>query len=127
VIGDNVTIGSDADLKRPIIWNGAIVGDEAHLRACTIARGARVDRRATFWKGRWSGPLTTVGEEAQISPGVRVWPSKQIESGATLNINLIWGNTAQRNCLASAGCPGWPTSTLPLSLLSSWEPPMVLP
>ena len=28
VIGDNVTIGADADIKRPIIWNGAIVGDE---------------------------------------------------------------------------------------------------
>ena len=105
-IGDNVTIGSDADLKRPIIWNGAIIGDEAHLRACVIARGTRVDRRAHVLEGAVVGSLSTVGEEAQISPGVRVWPSKKIESGATLNINLIWGNTAQRNLFGQRGVTG---------------------
>ena len=106
VIGDNVTIGSDADLKRPIIWNGAIIGEEAQLRACTISRGARVDRRAHVLEGAVVGSLSTVGEEAQITPGVRVWPSKQIESGATLNINLIWGNTAQRNLFGQRGVMG---------------------
>ena len=106
VVGDNVTIGTDADLKRPIIWNGAIIGDEVHLRACTIGRGARVDRRSHILEAAVVGPLTTVGEEAQISPGVRVWPSKKIESSATLNINLIWGNTAQRNLFGQRGVTG---------------------
>ena len=106
VIGDNVTIGNDADLKRPIIWNGAIIGDEAHLRACVISRGTRVDRRAHVLEGAVIGALSTVGEEAQISPKVRVWPNKKIESGATLNINLIWGNTAQRNLFGQRGVSG---------------------
>ncbi|MCX7594369.1 MAG: mannose-1-phosphate guanylyltransferase, partial [Fischerella sp.] len=52
------------------------------------------------------GSLSTVGEEAQISPGVRVWPSKKIESGAILNINLIWGNIAQRNLFGQRGVQG---------------------
>ncbi|NJM64935.1 MAG: NTP transferase domain-containing protein [Acaryochloris sp. RU_4_1] len=106
VIGDNVTIGSDADLKRPIIWNGALVGEESHLRACAIARGARVDRRAHVLEGAVVGALSTVGEEAQVSPGVRVWPSKNIEPGATLNINLIWGSTAPRNLFGQRGVAG---------------------
>ncbi len=106
VIGDNVTIGADADLKRPIIWNGATVGDEAHLRACTISRGTRMDRRSQALEGSVVGTLSIVGEEAQIAPGVRVWPSKRIESGAVLNINLIWGNTAQRNLFGQRGVSG---------------------
>ncbi|OKH55260.1 mannose-1-phosphate guanylyltransferase [Calothrix sp. HK-06] len=106
VIGDNVTIGADANLKRPIVWNGAILGDEAHLSACVIARGTRVDRRAHVLEGAVVGSLSTVGEEAQISPFIRVWPSKKIESGATLNINLIWGNTAQRNLFGQRGVQG---------------------
>ena len=106
VIGDNVTIGADANLKRPIIWNGATVGDEAHLRACTISRGTRMDRRAQALEGSVVGTLSIVGEEAQIAPGVRVWPSKRIESGAILNINLIWGNTAQRNLFGQRGVSG---------------------
>ncbi|MEL6354358.1 MAG: mannose-1-phosphate guanyltransferase [Cyanobacteria bacterium J06627_28] len=106
VVGDNVTIGSDADLKRPIIWNGAVIGEDTHLRACVIARGTRADRRAHVLEGAVVGALSTIGEEAQISPGVRVWPSKIIESGATLNINLIWGNTAQRNLFGQRGVMG---------------------
>ena len=88
VIGDNVTISSDATLKRPIIWNGATIGEEAHLRACTICRGTRIDRRSQALEGSVIGSLSIVGEEAQIAPGVRVWPSKRIESGAILNIIL---------------------------------------
>ncbi len=106
VIGDNVTIGADANLKRPIVWNGAILGDEVHLSACVISRGARVDRRAHVLEGAVVGSLSSVGEEAQISPFVRVWPSKKIESGAILNINLIWGNTAQRNLFGQRGVQG---------------------
>lgn len=106
VLGDNITIGADANLKRPIVANGAIVGDEAHLRACVISRGTRVDRRAHILEGAVVGSLSTVGEEAQISPGVRVWPSKKIESGAILNINLIWGNMAQRNLFGQQGVSG---------------------
>lgn len=106
VIGDNVTIGADADLKRPIIWNGAIIGEEVNLRACVICRGTRVDRRAHVLEGAVVGSLSTVGEEAQISPSVRVWPSKEIESGAILNINLIWGHTAHRNLFGQRGVSG---------------------
>ncbi|MBE9035989.1 mannose-1-phosphate guanyltransferase [aff. Roholtiella sp. LEGE 12411] len=106
IIGDNVTIGADANLKRPIVWNGAIIGDEAQLSACVISRGTRVDRRAQVLEAAVVGSLSTVGEEAQISPGVRVWPSKKIESGAILNINLIWGNIAQRNLFGQRGVQG---------------------
>ena len=94
IIGDNVIIGSDADLKRPIIWNGSLIGDEVHLRACVIGRGARIDRRAHVLEGVVVGSLSTVGEEAQITPDVRIWPSKKVEPGATLNTNLIWGQVA---------------------------------
>lgn len=106
VVGDNATIGADADLKRPIIWNGAIIGDEAHLRACVIGRGTRVDRRAHVLEGAVVGSLSTIGEEAQVSPDVRIWPSKRVESGATLNINLIWGHTAHRNLFGQRGVSG---------------------
>ena len=106
VIGDNVTIGADADLKRPVIWNGAIIGDEVHLRACIISRGTRVDRRAHILEGAVVGSLCTIGEEAQISPNVRVWPSKRVEAGATLNNNLIWGHAAHRNLFGLRGVSG---------------------
>ncbi|MBC6423392.1 MAG: mannose-1-phosphate guanyltransferase [Hormoscilla sp. SP12CHS1] len=106
VIGDNVMIAKDANLKRPIIWNGAIVGEEAQLRGCTIGRGSRVDRRAQILEGAVVGSLSNVGEEAKIAPQVRVWPNKEIEAGAILNINLIWGNIVRRNLFSQRGVQG---------------------
>lgn len=106
IIGDNVTVGENADLKRPIVWNGVTIGSEAHLRACTIARGSRIDRRSHIMEGAVVGALSVVGEEAQISPTVRIWPSKQVESGAILNMNLIWGQVAQRALFDQRGVAG---------------------
>jgi mannose-1-phosphate guanylyltransferase / phosphomannomutase len=106
VLGDNVTVGFDANLNRPIVWNGAIIGDETHLRACVIARGARVDRRAHVLEGAVVGALSVVGEEAQVSQNVKIWPSKKVEPGAILSINLIWGNTAPRHLFGQRGVSG---------------------
>ncbi|MEM6449763.1 MAG: mannose-1-phosphate guanyltransferase [Cyanobacteria bacterium P01_D01_bin.105] len=106
VIGDNVTIGNDARLERAIAWNGALIGDESHLRACVVSRGSRIARRVHLLEGSIIGSLTTVGEEAKVSPGVKVWPSKLIEAGAILNINLIWGHTAHRNLFGQRGVVG---------------------
>lgn len=106
VIGDNVTIGADADLKRPIVWNGSLIGEEVHLRACVAARGTRIDRRSHVLEGAIVGSLSTVGEEALVNPNVRIWPSKKIEPGATLNMNLIWGHAAHRNLFGQRGVSG---------------------
>ena len=106
VIGDNVTIGAASELKRPIIWNGVTVGDECYLAACVIARGTRIDRRSQVLEGAVIGPLSILGEETQINANVRVWPSKRIESGAILNINLIWGSMANRNLFGQRGVTG---------------------
>lgn len=106
VIGDNVTVGANADLKRPILWNGVMLGEEVSLRACTVVRGSRVDRRVHVLEGAVVGALCTVEEEAHIGTGVRIWPSKRVEAGAILNINLIWGNTAHRNLFGQRGVSG---------------------
>jgi len=66
--------------KRPIIWNGAIIGEEASLRACVIARGTRVDRRAQILEGAVVGSLSIVGE-SKLAPVYASGP-EQIESGA---------------------------------------------
>ncbi|PSP15978.1 MAG: mannose-1-phosphate guanylyltransferase [Cyanobacteria bacterium QS_8_64_29] len=106
VLGDDVTVGAEADLKHPVVWSGATIGEQASLRACTIARGCRVGRRAQVLEGATVGTLSTVGEEALIASNVRVWPNKRIESGAILNISLIWGNMAQRNLFGQQGVTG---------------------
>jgi mannose-1-phosphate guanylyltransferase / phosphomannomutase len=106
IIGDNVAIGRNATLKRPIVGSGSIVGEDAQLRGCVLARGVRIGRGAQVLEGAVLGALCNVGEEAQINPNVRVWPNKEIEPLAILNINLIWGQIAHRNLFAQRGVQG---------------------
>jgi len=106
IIGHNVTIGAGAELRRAIVWNGVLVGDEAYLAACVIGRGCRIERRVQILEGAVIGPLSIIGEEAQINPNVKVWPSKRVEPGAILNINLIWGSTGHRNLFGQRGVSG---------------------
>jgi mannose-1-phosphate guanylyltransferase/phosphomannomutase len=106
VIGDHVTIGADADLQRPIIGNGVVIGEECHIWACAIARNARINRRSQVMEGAVIGSGSIIEEEAMIYPDVRIWPSKKVETGAILNHNLIWGSTASRNLFGHRGVSG---------------------
>ena len=106
VIADNVTIGNDATLERAIVWSGAVVADESHLSACVVGRGSCISRRARLLEGAIVGSLSTIGEEATVNASVKVWPSKLVEAGASLNINLIWGHTAHRNLFGQRGVSG---------------------
>lgn len=106
ILGDNVSIAENAVLKRPIIWNGVMIQEDVQLRACVVARGTRIDRFVQILEGAVIGPLCIIGEEAYIRPNVRVWPSKTVEPGATVNTNLIWGNAAQRNLFGQRGVTG---------------------
>lgn len=106
VIGHNVTIGAGAELKRAVIWNSVLIGDEVVLTACIIGRSCRIERRVKVLEGAVIGPLSIIGEEAQINANVKVWPSKRIEPGAILNINLIWGSTGHRNLFGQRGVSG---------------------
>ncbi len=106
IIGNHVTVEAYADLQRPIIGNGVFVGEESHLWSCTIGRNVRIGRRSHIMEGAVIGAECTIGEEACILTNVRVWPSKQIEPGASLNHNLIWGAIARRNLFGQRGVSG---------------------
>lgn len=106
VIGDNCLIESQADLKRAVLLNGVIVGEESHLRACVVGRGSRIGRRAQVLEGAVLGHLCQVGEEALVQERCRVWPGKYIEPGATVNTNLIWGTGARRHLFGLRGVSG---------------------
>ena len=106
VIGDYVTVGAQADLKRPVVFNGVMVGEESHLRGCVVGRGSRLGRRVQIFEGAVLGHLCTVEEEAQVQGGCRIWPGKYIEPGATVTTNLIWGTGARRHLFGARGVTG---------------------
>jgi mannose-1-phosphate guanylyltransferase/phosphomannomutase len=106
VIGDQVVVQEKVTLKQPIIWSNAYIGNECALRACIVSSNATIHRGAEILEGAVIGANTAVGQEAMISPDVRIWPNKLIDSGARVTSSVIWGTRAPRTLFGAHGVRG---------------------
>jgi mannose-1-phosphate guanylyltransferase / phosphomannomutase len=105
-IGDNVLVQEQASLKRPVIWSNTFIGNHTLLRACVVCNNATIHNSAEILEGAIIGANTSVGQEAQINPDVRVWPDKLIDSGAHVIDSVIWGTRAPRTLFGAHGVRG---------------------
>ncbi|MBX9941070.1 MAG: mannose-1-phosphate guanyltransferase [Candidatus Obscuribacterales bacterium] len=106
VIGDNVVIQEKASLKQPVIWSNAYVGSNAQLRACVVCNNSTIHNSAELLEGAIIGNNSVVGQEATVNPDVRIWPDKNIDSGAKVLESVIWGTRAPRTLFGAHGVRG---------------------
>jgi mannose-1-phosphate guanylyltransferase/phosphomannomutase len=52
------------------------------------------------------GDGTMVGEDAIIQAGVKIWPNKEVETGATVSHSIIWGSQGRRVLFSRYGVTG---------------------
>jgi mannose-1-phosphate guanylyltransferase / phosphomannomutase len=90
VIGSNVVIAAGASVERSIVADGTYVGEGAELVDALIGRNSYVQARARILERSALGDDVIVGEGATISPEVKVYPHKTIESGANVTQSLIY-------------------------------------
>src|SRR5918911_1113302 len=90
VIGNNVVVSAGATVERSIIAEGTYVGEGAELLDTLIGRHSYVQPRARILERSALGDDVIVGEGATISPEVKVYPHKTIESGANVTQSLIY-------------------------------------
>ena len=90
-IGDGAIVEAGARLRRAVIWENVYVGEDAELTDCTVAARTLVKARATIGEGAVIGERCIIGEAAQIRPHLRLWPEKNVSSGAIVSMSLIYG------------------------------------
>src|SRR5918994_1239930 len=90
VIGNNVVISAGATVERSIIADGTYVGEGAELVDTLVGRNSYVQSRARILERSALGDDVIVGEGATISPDVKVYPHKTIETGANVTQSLIY-------------------------------------
>lgn len=106
VIGDNVLVQEKVSMKRPVIWDNSYIGNQAILRACVICDKTTVHSSAEILEGAIIGSNSAIGQEAIVSPDVRIWPDKTVDSGAKVTSSLIWGTRAPRTLFGAHGVRG---------------------
>jgi mannose-1-phosphate guanylyltransferase / phosphomannomutase len=80
---------------RSVLVEGAFVG-----RSCDVRARARIHERAAI------GDECTLGPESVVMPGVRIYPFKEVESGAVVDRNVIWESRAAPALTGPAGLSG---------------------
>jgi len=90
VIGNNVVIAAGATVERSVVAEGTYVGEGAEVLDALVGRSSYVQPRARVLERSSLGDDVIVGEGATISPDVKVYPHKTIESGANVTQSLIY-------------------------------------
>jgi len=106
VLGANVTLRDQVRVARSIIDASTYVGRSTVIegaivgRACDIRSHVHVHERAAI------GDEVVLGDESVVAPGVRIYPYKEVESGAHIRESLIWEARASTHLFGKNGVSG---------------------
>src|SRR5436305_9831983 len=106
VIRESAIIDSRATIDRAIIWRNCYIGERAEVRGAILQTQVSVKPQAMIFEGSVIGDGTIVGTGAVIHPNVKVWPAKEVESGATVTASIIWGSQGRRSLFGRWGVTG---------------------
>ncbi len=106
VFRDYVTVDGGAVVDRSIVWRNSYIGERAELTGALVGRQCAVKARAVLEEGSVVGDHCVVNDGARVRSQVKIWPDKQIESGAVVNASLIWGAQGRRALFGRFGVTG---------------------
>jgi len=106
VIRDYTIVDTRAHVDRSIIWRNSYIGERAELRGAIAGRQVTFKANAVAFEGAVIGDESIVDQGAVIHPNVKIWPSKEIEAGATVRTSIIWGAQGRRVLFGRYGVTG---------------------
>ena len=106
VIGANVRIGDNASLERTVVHDHAFLGGGVRLDGCVLGRSCDLRQGVRCEEGVVLGDETFVGAQAVIRSGVKVYPFKTVEAGATVNTSIVWESRGARSLFGRLGITG---------------------
>jgi mannose-1-phosphate guanylyltransferase/phosphomannomutase len=106
VLGQGVTLRNHVRVARSVIDTATYVGQSALIEGAIIGRSCDIRSHVRVHEGVAIGDEVTIGPEASIMPGVRVYPFKEVETGAQIHENLIWETRGARRLFGVDGVTG---------------------
>ncbi|MEN9936857.1 MAG: hypothetical protein RLZZ387_3436 [Chloroflexota bacterium] len=105
-IRDYTIVDTRATVDRSIIWRNSYIGERAELRGAIVLRQCNIKSRAVLFEGTVVGDQTIINSGAVIGANVKIWPSKEVDEGATISSSIIWGSQGRRVLFGRNGISG---------------------
>ena len=106
VLRDYVAVDAGAVIDRSIVWRNSYVGDRSELHGTIVGRQCALKSRVVLEEGSVIGDHSVINEGARVRSQVKIWPDKQVESGAVVASSLIWGAQGRRALFGRFGVTG---------------------
>jgi mannose-1-phosphate guanylyltransferase/phosphomannomutase len=90
VLSNSVTLRDHARTARSVVDASTYIGRSALVEGAVIGRSCDIRAHARVHEGAAVGDNCTIGDQAVVMPGIRIYPFKEVESGAVVDRNLIW-------------------------------------
>src|SRR5262245_35635213 len=105
-IRDYAIVDTRAAIDRSLIWRNSYIGERAELRGAIVMRQCNIKSRAVLFEGVVVGDQTIINAGAVIGANVKIWPSKEVDEGATISSSIIWGSQGRRVLFGRNGITG---------------------
>ena len=101
-----MVVKDGAEINRSVIEQGSYVGGGARITGSIVGRLCDVHANAVLGEGVAIGDESSIGADVVITPGVRIYPYKTVEPGATIRQNLIWESRGVSRLVGEQGAIG---------------------
>jgi mannose-1-phosphate guanylyltransferase / phosphomannomutase len=106
VLSASVTLRERARTVRSVIDASTHVGRSALVEGAVVGRGCDIRSHVRIQEGAAIGDEVVLGAQSQVLPGVRIYPYKEVESGAHIHESLIWESRATSALFGKDGVTG---------------------
>jgi mannose-1-phosphate guanylyltransferase/phosphomannomutase len=106
VLSTSVTLREGARTTRSIVDASTYIGRSAVVEGAIIGRSCDLRAHVRVHEGVAIGDEVTIGAESVIMPGVRIYPYKEVETGAHLFESLIWESRGTARIFGKDGVSG---------------------
>ena len=106
VLGAGVTLREQARVTRSVVDAATYVGRSTVIEGALIGRSCDIRSHVHVHERAAIGDEVVLGDECLVSSGVRIYPFKEIESGAQIHESVIWEARTTSHLFGTTGVAG---------------------
>jgi mannose-1-phosphate guanylyltransferase/phosphomannomutase len=106
VLGNNVIVKEFCETEFSVVDANTYLGPRTQVRGALIGKNCEIRAHASISEGAVVGDECSIGEQATVAPHVRIYPFKQVETGAHVQRSLIWQPRGTSTLFTDEGITG---------------------
>lgn len=106
VLGNNVVVKGYAETRHSVVDSNTYIGASCKVYGTIVGKNVDIKEGVRLGEGVAVGDECTINEQAVVTPGVRIYPYKTVESGAQINSSIIWESRGTAQLFGKGGVVG---------------------